>query len=292
MSRIGFIGLGHMGHPMVNNLLKAGHQLNIFDINSQAMQLLQHEQVTLATSAGDAAKNTDVVITMLQTGEQVQASCLGDSGIFNCMPKDALFIDCSSIAINTTRSLHAAAAQQQLAMVEAPVSGGVKGAEAAALTIMVGGTEHHFQQAKPILSQLGQKVIHAGPAGCGQVAKICNNMILGISMIAASEAFKLGEQLGLEPQKFFEIVSHASGQCWSITSYCPVPDILENVPPSHDYQPGFAAAMMLKDLNLSQDAAKVANVNTQLGALATKIYQQFVEGEQRELDFSAIIKML
>jgi len=258
MQCIAFIGLGHMGHPMVINLLKAGYPVKVYDIAPEAIQSLVKEGAVAADSIKDVVKDADVVITMLQTGEQVLATCLDDNGVFAHSNKNALYIDSSSIAINATRELHEAAQKINLAMVEAPVSGGVKGAEAAALTIMVGGTEQNYQRAKTILENLGKLVIHAGAAGCGQVAKICNNMILGVSMIASCEAFKLGEKLGLDPKKFFDIVSNASGQCWSITSYCPVPDILDNVPSNSNYQPGFTSAMMLKDLNLSQDAALVA----------------------------------
>ncbi len=291
MANIGFIGLGHMGHPMVLNLLKHQHQVKVYDVVAKTIQSLVREGAIAAQSPVEAAQNVDIVITMLQTGEQVSDVCLGNNGIFAHIKPDALYIDSSSIAINTTLNLHAKAKEMGLAMVDAPVSGGVKGAEVASLTIMVGGEEDNFLRAKPILKLLGKCVIHAGLGGKGQVAKICNNMILGVSMIAVSEAFSLGEKLGLDPRKLFEISSNASGQCWSMTSYCPVPGIIDNVPSNNDYQPGFTSAMMLKDLRLSQDAAQFAKMPTKMGALATEIYDSFVNSSYADLDFSGIIKL-
>lgn len=292
MANIAFIGLGHMGHPMVMNLLKAKHPVCVFDISKEAMQSVVEEGAIASDSTIEAVKQADIVFTMLQTGDQVKQICLGRQGIFKHLHPDALFIDSSSIAINDTLELHKAADAANIRMVDAPVSGGVKGAENAALTIMVGGREDDFQRAQPILSILGKRVIHAGSAGKGQVAKICNNMILGISMIAISEAFALGEKLGLDPKKLFEISSNASGQCWSMTSYCPVPGILENVPSNNNYQPGFASSMMLKDLKLSQDAAEFAKISTVLGEAATQQYQKFVDNGNADLDFSGIIQMI
>lgn len=292
MTTIGFVGLGHMGNPMVKNLLQAGHTLKVYDLSSKAIEPLVAAGAIAAESPADVAKDADVVFTMLQNGEQVMTTCLGEKGILQAMRADALYIDSSSIAITATRSLHEQAEKMELAMVDAPVSGGVKGAENASLTIMVGGEKAHFQRATSILQHLGKAVIYAGPAGSGQVAKICNNMILGISMIAVSEAFILGEQLGLDPKKLHEIVSHSSGQCWSLTNYCPVPNVMENVPANNHYQPGFTSAMMLKDLKLSQDAAKVAKVDVKIGELATKLYQQFVDSNHAETDFSGIITMI
>lgn len=292
MANIGFIGLGHMGYPMVKNLLHVGHQVKVYDIIPEAVQRLVKEGAQSSRSPADIATDVDVIFTMLQTGEQVKENCLGEDGIFAHAKSDVLYIDSSSIAINDTRALHQKAKEMGLAMIDAPVSGGVKGAEAATLTIMVGGDERHYLHAKEYLQHLGKLVIHAGPAGSGQAAKICNNMILGVSMIAVCEGFILGEKLGLEPKKFFEIASHASSQCWSMTSYCPVPGIMDNVPSNNNYQPGFTAAMMLKDLKLSQNAAQVAHAHTELGALATKIYTEFVENNHAEMDFSGIINMI
>jgi len=292
MSKIGFIGLGHMGKPMVMNLLKYQHQVKVFDIVPQAVNSLVEQGAVAARSTVDAADGVDMLITMLQTGEQVKSICLGEEGVFARLNSDALFIDSSSIAINDTMDVHSKADEMNLAMVDAPVSGGVKGAEAAALTIMVGGREQDYLRAKPILACLGNRVIHAGSAGKGQAAKICNNMLLGISMIAVSEAFNLGEKLGINPKKLFEICSHASGQCWSMTSYCPVPNVIDNVPSNNNYEPGFTAAMMLKDLKLSQNAAQFIDAPTQLGALAAEIYQTFVDQGHEGMDFSGIYTML
>lgn len=287
---IAFIGLGKMGTPMVKNLLLHGHRIKVFDVVKEAIDHCAQIGAIGASSVAEAVVDAEIIFTMLQTGEQVSDVCLGKSGIFANMQKNALYIDSSSIDIETSRKLHSQAKQQGIAMLDAPVSGGVKGAEAASLTIMVGGEEQDFKRAQPFLELLGKLVIHTGPAGNGQAAKICNNMILGISMIAVSEAFCLAEKLGLDAKKLFEVSSHASGQCWSMTSYCPVPGILENVPANNDYRPGFTAAMMLKDLNLSQNAAKTAHVHTELGAKATDIYQQFVNSDHGQLDFSAIIQ--
>lgn len=292
MFKIGFIGLGHMGYPMVKNLLRHHHQVKVFDIMPDAVQRLAQEGAVGVHSPGEAVSDADFAITMLQTGEQVSQSCSGNEGIFAHLPKHAFYMDCSSIDIGASRRLHQQAEQQGIAMVDAPVSGGVKGAEAASLTFMVGGTEADFARAQPLLAQMGKFIDYAGPAGSGQAAKICNNMILAISMIAVSEGFKLGEKLGLDPQKFFNIASHSSAQCWSMTTYCPYPNIIDNVPANNDYKAGFMAKMMLKDLHLSQDAAAQVNAHTILGAKATELYEQFVEQGNAELDFSAIIRML
>ncbi len=229
---------------------------------------------------------------MLQTGEQVSQVCLGEEGIFKVLSQESSYIDSSSIDVITCRKLHQAAQKNEINMIDAPVSGGVSGAQAATLTFMVGGSESSFFRAKKILEKLGNKIIYAGPAGNGQVAKICNNMILGISMVAVSEAFILAHKLGLDPKKFFEIATNSSGQCWSMSKYCPMPGILENVPSNNDYVPGFAAGMMLKDLRLSQDAALQAGVATPLGAQATALYTLFVNQGKSQSDFSGIIKMI
>lgn len=292
MTQIGFIGLGHMGNPMVKNLLKANFQVKVFDVQSKAIDDLVKEGATGKNSVAEVVKDADVVFTMLQTGEQVNEVCLKEKGIFSLLDKNSLYIDSSSIAIGVTRELHQQAIKKGLAMIDAPVSGGVKGAEAASLTIMVGGKKVHYERAKTILQHLGKLVIHAGSEGSGQAAKICNNLILGISMIAVSEAFILGEKLALDPKKLFDIVSHSSGQCWSLTNYCPMPNILDNVPSNNNYEPGFTAAMMLKDLNLSQDAAQLTHTMTKLGKSATELYQQFVESNHGNKDFSGIITMI
>ncbi|MDP1603514.1 MAG: 3-hydroxyisobutyrate dehydrogenase [Legionella sp.] len=291
MARIGFIGLGHMGLPMAINLVKAGHDVLGFDLQPLAVNELCNAGGRAASSLQEAAFEKDIFITMLQTGEQVREVCLGEEGLYD-VARDALHIDCSTIDVKTSRELHEKARLKQLLSVDAPVSGGVKGASEGTLTFMVGGEEHAFSQAKPLLSVMGKKIYHTGMAGSGQAAKICNNMILGVSMIAVSEAFVLAEELGLSAQSLFEVVSNSSGNCWVMTQYAPVPGVLPNVPANNDYKPGFTAAMMLKDLLLSQEASLKAGVNTTLGKEATSIYQKFSAAGFGNLDFSAIIKSI
>lgn len=292
MAKIGFIGLGHMGLPMAINLVKAGHQVTGFDLQAQALTQLTEAGGIAASTLADAAKNQDLFITMLQTGQQVESVCLGEQGLFAAATPDTLFIDCSSIDVNSSRALYQQALNHRLVPLDAPVSGGVAGASAGTLTFMVGGESEALEKARPILEIMAKKIIHTGPAGSGQAAKICNNMILGISMIAVSEAFVLGEHLGLSPEKLFEVVTNSSGQCWSMSQYTPVPNIIPNCPANNHYQPGFSVAMMLKDLNLSQNCAKSVGLKTPLGATATKLYEQFSESGQGQLDFSAIIKAI
>lgn len=289
MANIGFVGLGHMGLPMAINLVNAGHQVTGFDLQTKAMDAFHQAGGIKADTLQTTAQNQDILITMLQTGQQVEHVCLGESGLFAVTRRNTLYIDCSSIDVKTSRQIHQAAQAHHLISLDAPVSGGVKGAASATLTFMVGGTEHAFIQAKPILAHMGKTIIHTGESGSGQAAKICNNMILGISMIAVSEAFTLAEHLGLTPQKLFDVVTHASGQCWVMNNYVPVPGILEHVPANHDYQAGFTAAMMLKDLRLSQHSAEEVGVKTPMGKEATRLYQQLNDAGMSELDFSAII---
>jgi len=290
MPNIGFIGLGHMGGPMAKNLVKAGFNVTVFDLNPSAMDSLATLGAKKASSIASLAADNDVFITMLQTGSQVSSVCLSDDGLFSHAKPGSLFIDSSSIDVPTSRGLTQHALEKGLLAVDAPVSGGVAGAESASLTFMVGGNEESFNAALPLLQVLGKKIVHAGQTGTGQAAKICNNMILGISMAAISEAYVLAETLGLKADKLFEIASSASGQCWAMTSYSPIPGLVENVPSNNDYKPGFTAAMMLKDLALSQDAAKNENVHTELGQTAMQLYQQFIDAGNGDLDFSAIIK--
>lgn len=292
MASIGFVGLGHMGLPMAINLVKAGHQVTGFDLQTTAMEAFHQAGGIKADTLHTAARNQDILITMLQTGQQVERVCLGEAGLFTGTQRDTLFIDCSSIDVKTSRKIHKEAINHHLLPLDAPVSGGVKGAAAATLTFMVGGTEQAFIQAKTILAHMGKTIIHTGAAGSGQAAKMCNNMILGISMIAVSEAFILAKHLGLTPEKLFEVVTHASGQCWVMNHYVPVPGLLDNVPANHDYQAGFTAAMMLKDLCLSQRSAEDVGVKTPMGEEATRLYQQLNDADMSDLDFSAIIKLL
>lgn len=291
MKRIGFVGLGHMGLPMAINLVKAGYHVTGFDLQTEAMDLLVAAGGTRANTLKDIAPQ-EVIITMLQNGQQVKSICLGPTGLFELASKNTLYLDCSSIDVETARLLHQDGEKQGLITVDAPVSGGVAGAKAGTLTIMVGGTAHAFEQAKAILIHVGKKIIHTGIAGTGQAAKICNNMILGISMIAISEAFALAKHLDLTPEKLFEVVTNSSGQCWAMSQYVPVPGILENVPANHDYQPGFTAAMMLKDLCLSQHTAQDLAIKTPLGEKATELYQKLNDAGMSALDFSAIIKII
>jgi len=292
MTKIGFIGLGRMGTPMVANLIQAGHELHVFDVVEGAVLHAEKLGAKAHQSIANLAREVDCVITMVQTGDQIKEICLNESGLFAHVAKDIIYIDCSSIDISVSREIHAIALQKGIAMVDAPVSGGVAGAEAANLTIMVGGCEHDFKTAEKILRHLGKKIIYAGDSGSGQAAKICNNLLLGISMIGVSEAFNLAKALGLDARRFFEISSNSSGQCWSMTSYCPEPGILKNVPSDNHYQPGFPSSMMLKDLKLGHAAAEAAEVYTPLGDAARELYASYVESYGGELDFSSIINYL
>ena len=247
MTKVGFIGLGNMGMPMAQNLLKAAYEVTGFDLSAHATQLLAANGGTSANSVADACKAAEVVITMLPAGEQVRDVYLGADGVLASVAPATLLIDSSTIDVQSARDVAQAAQDKGLAMVDAPVSGGVTGAEAATLTFMVGGSDDAFERARPVLEKMGKTIVHAGGPGNGQAAKICNNMILGASMIVVCEAFLLAEKLGLDPQKLFDISSKSSGQCWSMTSYCPVPGPVPASPANRDYKAGFTAAMMLKD---------------------------------------------
>lgn len=290
--QIGFIGLGHMGNPMVRNLLQAGYTVKVYDITQHAIDSLVMHGAIPTKSAIEVAKDADIIITMLQTGEQVAKICLGELGLFAHIASHTLYIDSSSIEIATTQALHQAASKRNIAMLDAPVSGGVAGAEAATLTIMVGGNIAYFEIAKPVLEKLGKKLIHVGREGHGQAAKICNNLILGISMIAVCEGFNLADKLGLDLKKFFEVSSNASGQCWAMTSYCPVPGIIEKSPANNGYQPGFMAKMMLKDLRLALHAADSAHAMLPLGKEAAELYSLFVNQGCGDVDFSGIMGLI
>ncbi|MCK9915136.1 3-hydroxyisobutyrate dehydrogenase [Microbacteriaceae bacterium K1510] len=292
MARIGFIGLGNMGLPMAQNLIKAGHQVEGVDVNPASVEKLKAAGGTGVEMAKVAAARADVVITMLPSGKEVRDLYLGPNGIIENANPGTLLIDCSTIDVETARAVAREAETHDLLMIDAPVSGGVGGASGGTLTFMVGGPTQAFVRAQSILEKMGKTIVHAGGAGNGQAAKICNNMILGISMIAVSEAFVLAEKLGLEHQKLFDIASKSSGQCWSLTSYCPVPGPVPTSPANRDYQPGFTAAMMLKDLKLSQEAAKTAGAPTELGANAAKLYSQYVESGEAGRDFSGIIRFI
>src|SRR5438477_4010049 len=292
MATIGFIGLGNMGAPMAANLVKAGHRVTGFDLVPGAVEALAAKGGRGAASAAEAAAAGDVVITMLPAGPQVRSVYLDESGILASARRGALLIDCSTIDVETARAVAAAAKGVGFDMLDAPVSGGVSGAEAASLTFMIGGEAEIFARARPVLAAMGRTIVHAGPAGNGQAAKICNNMILGVSMIAVCEAFSLAERLGLEAQTLFDISSKSSGQCWALTSYCPVPGPVPSSSANRDYAPGFTAAMMLKDLRLAQQAAGAAAAATPLGAVAANLYQLLVDGGAGGRDFSAVYRLI
>jgi len=283
MSRIGFIGLGNMGAPMAANLAKAGHEVIGFDITGATV-----EGVVTAKSAVEAAAS-ELVITMLPDGRIVRSVY---EEIVPVSPPGACLLDCSTVDVESARVAHGMAADAGLLSVDAPVSGGVGGATAGTLTFMAGGSDAAFAKADPLFAIMGQRAVHCGEAGAGQAAKICNNMLLAISMIGAGEAFTLGQKLGLDPAKLFDVMSTSSGQCWSVNTYCPVKGVGPTSPADNDYQPGFAAELMLKDATLSQEAATAVAASTPLGQHATDLYRQFVEAGGKGKDFSAIIDML
>jgi 3-hydroxyisobutyrate dehydrogenase len=292
MARIGFVGLGNMGLPMALNLVKAGHHVEGFDLNRDAVEKLVAAGGASMESAKVAAARAEIVVTMLPSGKEVRELYLEPGGIIDSANPGALLIDSSTIDVATARDAAASADAKGLAMVDAPVSGGVGGAQGGTLTFMVGGSDTAFERARPILEVMGKTIVHAGGAGNGQAAKICNNMILGVSMIAVSEAFVLAEKLGLDAQKLFDISSKSSGQCWSLTSYCPVPGPVPTSPANRDYQAGFTAAMMLKDLRLAKEAAQAVEARAPLGAGAAAIYSAYVDSGEGGRDFSGIIRFL
>jgi 3-hydroxyisobutyrate dehydrogenase len=289
MTTIAFIGLGNMGNPMAANLVKAGHQVRGFDLVADNLKTAAANGVTVSDSATAAVEGADVVVTMLPAGKHVLA-VYGD--IVAAAGKGTLFIDSSTIDVDSARKAHAIAGEAGMLSIDAPVSGGVGGAEAGTLTFMAGGSKDAFAKAEPILQPMAGKVVHCGDAGAGQAAKICNNMILGISMIGVGEAFVLAEKLGLSHQALFDVASTSSGQCWSLTTYCPVPGPVPTSPANRDYKPGFAAALMLKDLKLAQEAAQSAGAVTPLGAEAAQLYALFDAMGHGGTDFSGIVKFL
>jgi 3-hydroxyisobutyrate dehydrogenase len=290
MARIAFIGLGHMGGGMAPNLAKAGHDVLAFDLVPEAVNKAVAAGCTAAASAADAVKQADVVITMLPAAQHVRAVYENDVSP-NAKP-GTLLIDCSTIDVSSAREVGCDLEELGFDFVDAPVSGGIAAAAGGALTFMVGGSDKAFERARQILEPMAKAVIHAGHLGSGQAAKICNNMILGATMIATCEAFALAEKLGLDLQTFFDISSKASGQSWSMTSYCPVPGVGPETPADHGYEGGFASALMLKDLKLAMDAAKHSGAYTPIGAEAEELYQRFVDRGGAAKDFSAIITMI
>jgi 3-hydroxyisobutyrate dehydrogenase len=289
MTNIAFIGLGNMGGPMAGNLVKAGHSVKAFDLAQASKDAAAEMGVGIAGSAKEAVAEAEVVVTMLPAGKHVLAVW---ADILPAVKPGTLLIDSSTIDVESARKAHALAAERGCLSLDAPVSGGTGGAKGATLTFMVGGTEEAFALGEPILSRMGRRIVHCGGAGNGQAAKICNNMILGISMIGVSEAFVLGEKLGLSHQALFDVASTSSGQCWSLTTYCPVPGPVPTSPANNEYKPGFASALMLKDLKLSQEAAQAAGASTPLGAAAAQLFGLHNAWGEGGTDFSGIIHLL
>jgi 3-hydroxyisobutyrate dehydrogenase len=287
MATIAFIGLGNMGGPMATNLVKAGQKVVAFDLVAASRDQAKRDGATIAESAVASVKGADVVVTMLPAGKHVVSVW---NEVVPAMTKGTLIIDCSTIDVESSKQAHALAAKHGVGSVDAPVSGGTGGAKAATLTFMCGGDEKSFAAAKPVLEKMGKKIVHCGGAGAGQGVKICNNMILAISMIGVSEGFSLAEKLGLSHQALFDVVSTSSGQCWALTSYCPVPGPVPASPANNDYKPGFATALMVKDLTLAQDTAKASGAATPLGKHAQEMYKAFDAAGNGGVDFSGIIR--
>ena len=288
--KIAFIGLGNMGGGMAANLAKAGHEVNAFDLAQPALDRAKENGCAVFSDVREAVSGVDAVVSMLPNGKIVQDAY--EQNVIGHAPVSALLLDCSTIDVATARKVSADAAAKGYAMVDAPVSGGIAAANGGTLTFMVGGTDEAFSRAEPILAAMGKAVIHAGISGAGQAAKICNNMLLGASMIATCETFRMAERLGLDLQTFYDIASKASGQCWSMTSYCPVPGVGPQSPADNDYQGGFATALMLKDLRLAMEAAESAGAPVPMGHRAAELYEAFNAAGEGARDFSAIIKTL
>jgi 3-hydroxyisobutyrate dehydrogenase len=290
MARVAFIGLGNMGGGMAANLAKAGHEVRAFDLARPALDRAVEHGCTGVGSAAEAVDGAEAVVTMLPAGKHV--ADVYRSSVLPNAPESAILLDCSTIDVATAKAVEGEAQAAGFTMVDAPVSGGIAAADAGTLTFMVGGSDEGFERARPILEKMGKAVIHAGGPGAGQAAKICNNMLLGATMAATCEAFVLAEKLGLDPQTFFDISSKASGQSWSMTSYCPVPGVGPETPADRNYDGGFAAALMLKDLKLAMEAAREAGAYTPMGGEAEELYQRFVNRGGGAKDFSALIKMI
>ncbi|WP_162654719.1 3-hydroxyisobutyrate dehydrogenase [Lentilitoribacter sp. Alg239-R112] len=289
MANIGFIGLGNMGLPMAINLVKAGHAVTGFDLSSVAKEAAQDAGLSIANEMIAVTKDAEIVVSMLPNG------AIAKSVVQEILPEmvnGSLLIDCSTIDVSSAREIHEMAEKSNKLCLDAPVSGGVGGATAGTLTFMVGGSDEAFAKASNALDIMGQKAVHCGDGGSGQGAKICNNMLLGISMIGAGEAFALAEKLGLDRGKLFDVISTSSGSCWSVNTYCPVPDVGPKSPADNNYEPGFAASLMLKDLGLAMEAARDAGASTPLGKHATDIYNQMSELDHGDKDFSAVINLL
>ena len=292
MAKIGFIGLGNMGLPMAKNLVSAGHKVTGFDLSEAAMAELVAAGGETAGSAGEAVSQAAIVVTALPAARHVKATYCGQGGILDAAPKGTVFIDCSTIDTESAREVISEAETRGQMMIDSPMSGGVGGATAGTLTFMVGGTEQAFEAAQPALQAMGKNILHAGGPGAGSAAKICNNMMLAIQMISVAEGFSLAQKLGLDPQKLYDISSTATARCWSLNDYCPVPGPVPTSPANRDYQPGFAAALMLKDLRIAMEAAQGAGAATPMGAQATQIYGMMDMAGMADLDFSGVIRFI
>ena len=293
IEKIAFIGVGNMGGPMAENLLKSGKEIKVFDVSNLMLEKAKEKGLEVATSIKDLiSKEISIVITMLPEGKHSKEIYLGDNGIINKVTKDCLLIDCSTIDIETSKEIGKAATDKGIMMIDAPVSGGVMGAQKAALNIMVGGSKEAFDRALPVLNIMGKNIYHAGEIGSGNGAKICNNMSLGITMIAASESLMLAKRLNIDVKKVHEIMKNASGNSWPISVYPPLPGLIEGTPSNNNYRPGFSAGMMNKDLKLANECAKSVNAETPLGKMALQIYSKFCEDGNDSKDFSAISKVI
>tara|TARA_B100001094_G_scaffold329243_1_gene391556 strand:- start:209 stop:1129 length:921 start_codon:yes stop_codon:yes gene_type:complete len=293
IEKIAFIGVGNMGGPMAENLLKSGKEIKVFDVSNLMLEKAKEKGLEVATNIKDLiSKEISIVITMLPEGKHSKEIYLGDNGIINKVTKDCLLIDCSTIDIETSKEIGKAATDKGIMMIDAPVSGGVMGAQKAALNIMVGGSKEAFDRALPVLKIMGKNIYHAGEIGSGNGAKICNNMSLGITMIAASESLMLAKRLNIDIKKVHEIMKNASGNSWPISVYPPLPGLIEGTPSNNNYRPGFSAGMMNKDLKLANECAKSVNAETPLGKMALQIYSKFCEDGNDSKDFSAISKVI
>jgi len=290
--KIAFIGLGNMGGPMAANLVKAGYEVNSYDIIPERNISAEDKGCTRKDSIKSSVTDADFVITMLPEGIHVKESYLGSEGIVNNVSSNTLLIDCSTIDAETTKNLGKITLEKRIKMIDAPVSGGTFGAENATLTFMVGGTTDSLKSAQPLLNAMGKKIIHVGNLGSGQIVKACNNMLLAISQIALGEVFTLAEKLGVDQKKLFQVSSEGTGMSWAMLNHLPIPGIVQNSAANNDFKPGFAASMMLKDLQLARSAADSVNFDTQLGSLAESIYEKFIKSGRGNLDYSAIIKLV
>ena len=291
--KIAFIGVGNMGNPMAENLLKSGKKITVFDVSKEMMEKAKKKGLNISESIESLInKEVSIVITMLPEGKHSKEIYLGDNGIIKKVSKDCLLIDCSTIDIETSKEIGKAADKKNIMMIDAPVSGGVMGAQKATLNIMVGGSKEAFDKALPVLKILGKNIYHAGEIGSGNGAKICNNMALGIAMIAASESLMLAKRLNIDIKKVHEIMKNASGNSWPISVYPPLPGLIDGTPSNNNYRPGFSAGMMNKDLKLAYECAKSVNAETPLGKMALEIYDQFCKEGNDTKDFSAISKVI